>query len=708
MIAHSNSILNSVIEISEKMKGSKLAENVLKEIDEPLKLLSEFLSVEVTEALFFSIIFAIQNQENRSVNLHQVAEYFDYPFLNLLKYRYAIDTLLSKGLLDLKEKTNISHHPENNGYSICGSIANCIIDGKKIDILEEEKLCLETVLFQIKEIMGGFKSEIMFATEYKRQIVNLENTAQDIDLIKNITHSYPNDFESRIILYYVSLKIIDEENFSEDERRFGFSNIFQYLSGCERARKKKAFRDGSDSLLKNKYIEEYWLECGTHNCLLYRFTNKGIKKFFGKDSKDYLLRNRNLSILDDVLTSLKKLSYIYESNDLRKNDRLKKWEKEVENYPYFKTIKSLIPDECTRWFYLDCVNDSTKGYVTSLTKTLQDIYGHGKEFFQNVRDFNDEKHHLLEVGLLEIEKNEDIEKTRLTLSDKSLELLYGENADLYKSKSQMKNVLQPDELKEKHLFYEADIQNQIEMLGKSLSQEHLAGIQKRLEEKGLSKGVAVILYGAPGTGKTETVYQLAKKTNRKILHVDISESKSMWFGESEKCIKKIFSNYRSLCKSCKNHNENTPILLFNEADAIISKRGTLEGGGPRQTENAMQNILLEEMEKLEGILIATTNLCENMDAAFERRFLFKIKYEKPSIESRSKIWMNKLDSLSDSDAVALAKQFDFSGGEIDNIVRKCEMNEIISGVRPDYEKLVDLCNHERLEKEGERRMGFFC
>ena len=708
MIAHSNPILDSVIEISENLKSSKLSENVLKEIEEPLKLLSEFLSVEVTEALFFAIIFSIQNQENRCVNLHQIAEYFDYPFLNLLKYRYAIDTLLSKGLLDLKEKTNISHHPENNGYSICGSIANCIIDGKKIYFPEEEKLCLETVLFQIKEIMDGFRSNIMQSSEYKRQIGNLENIVQDIDLIKNVTKAYPNDFESRIVLYYVSIKTIDEESFSDDERDFGFNNIFQYLLGSEKVRKKKAFRDGSDPLLKNKYIEEYWLECGTHNCLLYRFTNKGIKKFFGKDSKDYLLRNRNLSILDDVLTSLKKLSYIYESNDLRKKERLKKWEKEVENYQYFKTIKSLIPDECTRWFYLDCVNDSTKGYASSLTKTLQDIYGHGKEFFQNARDFNDEKHHLLETGLLEIEKNEDIERTRLTLSDKSLELLYGENADLYKTKNQMKNVLQPEEIKEKHLFYEADIQNQIEMLSNSLSHEHLSNIQKRLEEKGLPKGVAVILYGAPGTGKTETVYQLAKKTNRKIMHVDISESKSMWFGESEKSIKKIFSNYRSLCKSCKNHNENIPILLFNEADAIISKRGTLDGGGPRQTENAMQNILLEEMEKLAGILIATTNLCENMDAAFERRFLFKIKYEKPSIESRSKIWMNKLESISNDDAVNLAKQFDFSGGEIDNIVRKCEMNEIISGARPDYEQLVDICRQERLEKEGERRMGFFC
>ena len=230
-------------------------------------------------------------------------------------------------------------------------------------------------------------------------------------------------------------------------------------------------------------------------------------------STESYLRLMTASLIEYSEDHLTGASYI--SAETLREQKIE-WEKEVENYPYFKTIKSLIPDECTRWFYLDCVNDSTKGYASSLTRTLQSIiYGHGKEFFQNARDFNDEKHHLLETGLLEIEKNEDIEKTRLTLSDKSLELLYGENADLYKTKNQMKNVLQPEEIKEKHLFYEADIQNQIEMLSNSLSQEHLSNIQKRLEEKGLPKGVAVILYGAPGTGKTETVYQLAKKQTEK-------------------------------------------------------------------------------------------------------------------------------------------------------------------------------------------------
>ena len=146
--------------------------------------------------------------------------------------------------------------------------------------------------------------------------------------------------------------------------------------------------------------------------------------------------------------------------------------------------------------------------------------------------------------------------------------------------------------------------------------------------------------------------------------------------------------------------------MFNEADALISKRKDVSDGNSAQTENAIQNILLEHLERLDGILIATTNLCENMDKAFERRFLFKIKYEKPTLDVRSKIWQSKMPELPLTEAKRLADQFDFSGGEIDNVVRKCEMSEVIKGTRPSYEEVVDLCKNERLEKEGARSIGF--
>ena len=212
----------------------------------------------------------------------------------------------------------------------------------------------------------------------------------------------------------------------------------------------------------------------------------------------------------------------------------------------------------------------------------------------------------------------------------------------------------------------------------------------------------LVFYGEPGTGKTESVMQIAKETGRAVMHVDISNTKSMWFGESEKIIKQIFADYRRLCERSK----VKPILLFNEADAIFSKRKDVSRSNVAQTENAIQNIILEEMENLDGILVATTNLADNFDAAFERRFLFKVRFDKPTIEAKKSIWMNKLSMLTDAEAQMLAVQFDMSGGQIDNIVRKVIMNEIVKGETPTLAGLKTLCAEEKLNCGNLTRIGF--
>ena len=208
----------------------------------------------------------------------------------------------------------------------------------------------------------------------------------------------------------------------------------------------------------------------------------------------------------------------------------------------------------------------------------------------------------------------------------------------------------------------------------------------------MPKGVTALLHGASGTGKTEIVKQIAKETNRELIKVEISQSKSMWFGESEKVIKRIFTDYKSFAKECK----RTPILLFNEADAIISKRREINNSSVAQTENAIQNIILEELENFEGILIATTNLVNNLDSAFERRFLFKIQFQTPDIIIRAKIWQSKIPFLATKDCYLLAKKFDFTGGQIDNILRKSEIHEIIQGEKVTFENLLTFCSEEIL------------
>ena len=144
------------------------------------------------------------------------------------------------------------------------------------------------------------------------------------------------------------------------------------------------------------------------------------------------------------------------------------------------------------------------------------------------------------------------------------------------------------------------------------------------------------------------------------------------------------------------------------ADAIIGKRQVGAERAVEKMENSIQNIILQEIEQLDGILIATTNLAENMDKAFERRFLYKIQFEKPDLNCRTQIWQAMIPPLNDADASYLAGKYDFSGGEIENIARHFTILTILHGQPENMVKsLVEFCENERLEgSRTKRKIGF--
>lgn len=267
----------------------------------------------------------------------------------------------------------------------------------------------------------------------------------------------------------------------------------------------------------------------------------------------------------------------------------------------------------------------------------------------------------------------------------------------------LRNMIKVADIKPRELFFADEITRRIDDLAGLLEEENYTGIRSRLQQQGFRCGFTCLFYGAPGTGKTETVMQLAHRTGRDIMQVNIAEMKSMWVGESEKNMKALFDTYRQRVED----SVIAPILLFNEADAIIGKRKEGAERAVEKMENSLQNIILQEMETLDGILIATTNLAQNMDKAFERRFLYKIHFDKPSAESRAAIWCAMLPNLDRADAVALAERYDFSGGQIENIARHYNIDAILHGrAKPDYAELSAHCDQERIERADNRRIGF--
>ena len=338
-------------------------------------------------------------------------------------------------------------------------------------------------------------------------------------------------------------------------------------------------------------------------------------------------------------------------------------------------------------------------------------FGQIADVFRHKSDFNEAKialkegnHYLMERGLIEHICEDGIANTSMIhLTAKARQILLSD-FHIHSNEASVAGLTKPESLVEKNLFYTEGNGAQVGELLSFLAPDRYQEIRERMKENGYRSGFACLFFGDPGTGKTETVYQLARQTGRSILAVHVPEIKSKWVGDSEKNIKAVFDRYRLLVE----RSEIAPILLFNEADAIFGQRMEGAKNAVDKMENSIQNIILQEMESLDGILIATTNLSQNLDPAFERRFLYKIRFERPDASVREKIWHTMLPSLTPAECADLASAYDLSGGQMENVSRKFTINSILYGDGKDrMEVLRSYCGAEKLDnKVQSRRIGF--
>jgi len=343
----------------------------------------------------------------------------------------------------------------------------------------------------------------------------------------------------------------------------------------------------------------------------------------------------------------------------------------------------------------------------TVKECLEDIREGDPAFVIRIlKAFKSETTPFQQKGYFVVDKSNFGDDIKLTWGDVAKDKIFQGDAQLLIESTKVKElgVIKSDKIKEKHLYYNDDNQADIDRLKGLLENKNYIEMRKRLEEKNMPKGLIILMYGPPGTGKTETAMQLARETGRDLFHVNIQEIRSCWVGETEKNTKKLFETYK------KNKNEIKPILLFNEADGIVSKRSNLDDSGNsavNKMENSMQNIILEEMENFDGIMILTTNLETNLDTAFDRRILFKIKLDNPSKVTKEKIWKDKLDFLKEEKDLGQLTDFNFSGGQIENIRRKVTLDELLYGKLPNIDTIVDFCKKEKLsETSNEHRIGF--
>ena len=174
--------------------------------------------------------------------------------------------------------------------------------------------------------------------------------------------------------------------------------------------------------------------------------------------------------------------------------------------------------------------------------------------------------------------------------------------------------------------------------------------------------------GPSGTGKTICAEAIAHTLGRRLLVVRYAELESMWMGETPKNIAAVFNLAR----------EQRALLLFDEADAIASRRsGSVEHGFQREG-NLIVSVLLQELESFRGVVIFATNLAANFDPAFERRIRTHVLFEMPGVDEREQIWRVQMHpSLTplapDVEFRALAGRYEVSGGDIRNAVLKAAL-----------------------------------
>jgi len=217
----------------------------------------------------------------------------------------------------------------------------------------------------------------------------------------------------------------------------------------------------------------------------------------------------------------------------------------------------------------------------------------------------------------------------------------------------------------------------------------------------------IIFYGAAGTGKTMTAYSLAKSLKRQVLAFDCSKILSMYVGESEKNVRKIFDTFYELSEKTK----TDPILLLNEADQFLGARSSGNITGSDQMHNQMQNIFLEQIENFRGMLIATTNLLENIDKAFSRRFNYKIEFKKPNRAQRERLWslmLPKSAPYEENFSIKELSTYSLTGGQIHLIVKntayKVAVKEEALFTQNDFKE--EILREKDANFDGEKSMGF--
>ena len=631
----------------------------------------------------------------RSTDLDDLSTFFQCSALDAVSLTPALNALTAKGFIMVENRSE--RLLTRKQFILCADVFYALIEGRDVHPVPSSanaKFDQFDFCDAVHNLIETRSNNSIGTDKLFYQIGQMEEDYADMPLVRDLRQQVA-DPTARTLFYQMCHDYAADSDGGHSCLNRTLDDLYDRI--LVRVEVKKQLIEGTHPLTAAELIE-------LRSDDRLNLTDEGISLLFGPAAPAIVKSKSGLNryqFVDKVYELIDDTTIQNRYDTIRLSRKVNKQERANPQLEFVHKLEESLPEVEDRLiFYAICheLIDDGKFYISQLNEIFE-----RSEAIKKRKEFKQEQHVLQKRGWVELSPAGFFNETELRLTEKGKELFLGEDVGLFEKKAAAKDFIQPEKIAERHLFFSGALDRQLATLRHSLEETNYAALRARLEKRHLPTGVAALLYGLPGTGKTESVMQMARATGRAVMHVDISATKSCWFGESEKLIKEVFTKYRRLCEK----KTKTPILLFNEADAVFSKRKDATASNVAQTENAIQNIILEEMEKLDGILIATTNLADNLDKAFERRFLFKIRFDRPTLEAKASIWRDKLPALTDTEAAELASRFDLSGGEIDNVVRKVLMEEVVSGETPSLAMATRIASEERISKET-RKIGFTC
>ncbi len=209
-------------------------------------------------------------------------------------------------------------------------------------------------------------------------------------------------------------------------------------------------------------------------------------------------------------------------------------------------------------------------------------------------------------------------------------------------------------------------------------------------KKSLPQGYKALFYGPPGTGKSLTASLLGKKLQKDVYRIDLSQIVSKYIGETEKNLEKVFLKA----------DEHDWILFFDEADSSFGKRTSVNSSNDKYA-NQGTSYLLQRIDECDNMIILASNLKDNFDEAYLRRFQSIIYFGLPEYEERLQLWekgFSKKANLQNVDLSDIAYNYELSGATIMNVIRyaslmalhnnstKISQDDIINGIRKEKYK----------------------